>query len=130
MLMNKLIRLLLLTSAAVLASAAIALATMPKLGGTYAGTSHKHFPVRITIDRKPLKPGVYHGTFSYCNYKVGIFVKKGHFGIWKYTVDFGTRVSVFRGYGNFIDKQHAHGHIDLDLTSCDGTPGDWSATLR
>jgi hypothetical protein len=129
--MNKLVRLLLLTSAALCASAAIALAAMPKLGGTYVGGTYKNFPVRITIDSKPLKNGVYHGTFRYCGYKVGIFVLKGHFGIWKYTVDFGTRVSVFRGYGNFTDKQHAHGHIDLDLTSnCDGQPGDWSATLK
>jgi hypothetical protein len=129
--MKRILRLMLLTSAALCASVAIALAAMPKLGGTYAGGTYKHFPVRITIAKKPLKHGVYKGTFSYCHYKVGIFVVKGHFGIWKYNVDFGTRVSVFRGYGNFTDRQHAHGHIDLDLTSnCDGLPGDWSATLK
>jgi hypothetical protein len=130
-LMKKLVRLLLLTSAVLCASVAIALAAMPKLGGTYVGGTFKHSPVRITIDSKPVKPGVYHGTFKYCGYKVGIFVKKGHFGIWKYNVDFGRRVSIFRGYGSFTDRQHAGGHIDLDFTSnCDGLPGDWSATLK
>jgi hypothetical protein len=129
--MKKFARLLLLTSAALCASAAIALAAMPKLGGTYAGGTFKHFPVRITVASKPLKKGVYKGTFAYCGYKVGIFIVHGHFGIWKYNVDLGQRVSIFRGYGNFTSRQHAHGHIDLDFTSnCDGLPGDWSATLK
>jgi hypothetical protein len=129
--MKRLAAVLLLTSAVLCASVAIALAAMPKLGGTYAGGTFKHSPVRIAIAKKPLKKGVYKGTFSYCGYKVGIFVVKGHFGVWKYNVDFGQRVSIFRGYGNFTDRKHAHGHIDLDLTSnCDGLPGDWSATLK
>jgi hypothetical protein len=129
--MKKLVQLLLLTSAVLCVSVAIALAAMPKLGGRYVGGTYKHFPVRITVASKPLKKGVYKGTFSYCGYKVGIFIVKGHFGVWKWNLDLGQRVSIFRGYGNFTDRQHAHGHIDLDFTSnCDGLPGDWSATLK
>ncbi|HEY6399221.1 MAG TPA: hypothetical protein VIX82_17385 [Solirubrobacteraceae bacterium] len=129
--MKKLLRLALVTSAVLCVSVAVALAAMPKLGGTYVGGTFKHLPVKITIAKKPVKKGVYKGTFSYCGYKVGIFVVKGRFGIWKYNIDLGQKVSIFRGYGSFSDRKHAAGHIDLDFTSnCDGLPGNWSATLK
>ncbi|MDQ6820696.1 MAG: hypothetical protein ACR2L9_09500 [Solirubrobacteraceae bacterium] len=129
--MKKLLRLALVTSAVLSVGVAVAFAAMPKLGGTYVGGTFKHSPIRITIASKPVKKGVYKGTFSYCGYKVGIFVVKGRFGIWKYNVDFGQKVSIFRGHGGFSDRQHAHGTIDLDFTSnCDGLPGTWTATLK
>jgi hypothetical protein len=127
--MKVFIRSLLLASVVMCASVAIALASPPKPGGTYVGGTFRHFPVRITVAPKLLKKGVYKGTFSYCGYKVGIFIVHGHFGVWKKTA--GGAVSVFRAYGSFRSRQVAQGHIDLDFTSgCDGLPGAWTATLQ
>ena len=129
--MKKLLRLALVTSAVLSVGVAVAFAAMPKPGGTYVGGTFKHSHIRITIASKPVKKGVYKGTFSYCGYKVGIFITHGRFGIWKYNVDFGTKVSIFRGKGGFSDRRHAHGTIDEDFTSnCDGLPGSWTATLK
>jgi hypothetical protein len=129
--MKKLAALLLLTSAALCASAAIALAAMPKLGGTYVGGTYKHFPIRITIASKPVKKGVYKGTFSYCGYKVGIFIVKGRFGVRKTGPSIGVPVTIFRAFGSFSSRKAVAGKIDLDFTSnCDGQPGTWTATLK
>ncbi len=122
-------RILILLVVALGLAASLAEAAMPKPGRTYAGLTAKHARVVIVVNRRPTRPGVYTGTFSYCGYKVGIHIVHGHFGAWKKTA--GGAVSVFRAYGSFKTPALAQGRIDLDFTSgCDGLPAAWTAQLR
>lgn len=129
--MKLLARSLALVLVAVFASASIALAAMPKLGGTYAGHTFKQFPVRITVAPKRVRKGVYKGTFSYCNIKVGILIVHGRFGVKATENAFSQKILLFKAHGSFISSKLAQGRIDEDFSSsCDGLPGDFSATLK
>src|SRR5438105_1326385 len=121
--MKKLAPLLLLIAASLCVSAAIALAAMPKLGGTYIGSTVKGHTIRIKIAPKPTKKGVYKGTFQYCGLKIGIVIVHGHFGARQTAPSIGVPVTLFRAFGSFSDKQSAHGRVDLDFSSnCKGQP--------
>ena len=129
--MKKLTVLLLAVPATLCVSVAIALAAMPTLGATYVGSAGNGHPVRIRVGAKPMKKGVYRGTFRYCGLKLGIVIVRGHFGVRRTVPSIGVPVTVFRAFGSFDSKQSAHGRVDLDLSSnCQGQPGDWSATLN
>ena len=106
-----------------------AMAAAPRPGGIYSGATFKHYPVRIVINKRSVRKGVYRGSFTYCGLTVGITVVRGQFGFRETTA--GGAVSVFRGHGFFSSATRATGRIDLDFTSrCDGLPGAWTATLK
>ena len=129
--MKKIAPLPLLISAALCVSAAIAIVAVPKLGGTYVGSTVKGHRIRIKVASKPTKKGVYKGTFQYCGLKIGIVIVHGHFGARQTAPSIGVPVTLFRAFGSFDNKQSAHGRVDLDFSSnCKGQPGDWTATLK